>query len=90
MAHDACLLDDGRVLVAGGWSAARKATTPTAEIYNPQANRWIPASDLPFHAHDLFLIPLPEGHVLAVAGKSTTGDDRTAHAVDSAALLRVK
>ena len=88
MAHDACLLPDGRVLVAGGWCDARKATTPTAEIFDPKTNRWTPAlPDLPFAAHDLVLVPLPNGTVLAVGGKVTNGDEKTAASVDRAVLL---
>ncbi len=90
MAHDACSLPDARVLVAGGWSDVRKATTPTAEIYDPKTNRWTAAlPDLPFAAHDLILVPLPGGTILAVGGKSTTGEDKTATSVDRAVVLSV-
>jgi hypothetical protein len=89
MAHDACLLPDGRVLVAGGWADARKATTPTAEVYDAKANRWSPLPDLPFHAHDLALVPLADGTVLAVGGKSTTGEEKNALSIDTAARIRV-
>jgi hypothetical protein len=88
MAHDACLLPDGRVLVAGGWADAKKATTATTEIYDPVANRWTSGPrNLPFHAHDLILVPLWDDHgngaatpvtLLAIGGKSTTGDEATA------------
>lgn len=88
MGHDACLLPEGRVLVAGGWADARRATTPTAEIYDPRTNSFIAAPPLPFHAHDLALTLLSGGAVLAVSGKSTTGDDKDAISVETAALFR--
>ena len=94
MAHDACALPDGRVLVAGGWSDSRKATTPTVEIYDPAADTWAALADLPFSAHDLALFWMPTegrlsatGHVLAVGGKSTTGDEATAASIDGATWI---
>lgn len=94
MAHDACLLPDGRVIVAGGWSDNRKATTPTIETYDPVKNLWTSLPELPFSAHDLALFWLPvygrvssTGHVLAVGGKSTPGDEAKATSVDIGAWM---
>jgi hypothetical protein len=84
MAHDAVRLPDGRVLVAGGWSDARHASTPTVEVYDPDADRWESLPDLPSSAHDLRLVSIDGGkRILAVAGKSTTGDEKTARALDT-------
>jgi hypothetical protein len=88
MAHDACLLPDGRVLVAGGWADARKATTPTVEVYDPKTDGWSRLPDLPFSAHDLILVLLPDGRrLLVLGGKSTQGDEKTAYSVDQAAFI---
>ncbi len=90
MAHDAVALSDGRIVAAGGWSDARKATTATVEVYDPRTNHWSAGPSLPFHSHDLVLIPLSENYIFAVGGKSTTGDDKTAVSIDISALLRIK
>lgn len=87
MAHDAVRLLDGRVVVAGGWSDARKATTPTVEIYDPKADAWQKLPDLPFSAHDLNLVAFPNGRVLALGGKSTQNDEKTAVSIDRAVWL---
>ena len=87
MAHDAVRLTDGRVLVAGGWADARKATTPTVELYDPKTDRWQTLPDLLFSAHDVSLVFFPNGRVLAVGGKSTQNDESKAFSIDRAVWI---
>ena len=96
MAHDTCLLPDGSVAVAGGWSDSRKATTPSVELYDPVKNVWTTLPDLPFNAHDLSLFWFPvagrvssTGHILAVGGKSTPGDEAKAISVAAGAWIEI-
>jgi N-acetylneuraminic acid mutarotase len=77
----AVLLADGRVLVAGGFVldpyARTRIPASTAEIYDPQTDRWSPAG--PMHTarfgHTITL--LPDGRVLVTGGH---GDDNLASA----------
>ena len=73
MAHSDALLSDGCVLLAGGWDAAAKATTDTAELYDPKTQTFLPAPPLPDSAHDAALLVFPDGLVLFVGGKQVTG-----------------
>jgi N-acetylneuraminic acid mutarotase len=58
--HGAVLLLNGRVLVSGGDNLG---ATSSAEIYDPSANTWSPAADVPTIS-DGAAITLPDGKVL--------------------------
>lgn len=66
-AHTATLLDNGKLLVAGGFVGAG-AVTATTEIYDFATDTWTPAASLsiPHFAHTATL--LPNGKVLVVGG----------------------
>lgn len=68
--HDAVFLSDGRVLVAGGWSATRSSdpSHDTAEIYDPAANRWTATGPMTSARAEYGLVGLPDGRVLAAGG----------------------
>ncbi len=82
--HAATLLQDGRVLVAGGFDSTG-ATLASAEIYDPSTKLWTPAAGLivPRAHHTATL--LPSGKVLAAAGQNQTTPLGSAELYDPAA-----
>jgi hypothetical protein len=62
--HAAVLLDDGRVLVAGG----REVADPIAdaEIYNPSLNKWIETTPMPFARSGHQLVNLSNNNILSI------------------------
>jgi hypothetical protein len=69
--HTATLLQDGRVLLAGGFDiddGKTTQTTQTAELYNPASGKFTPAGDMttPRTGHSAAL--LSNGRVLIVGG----------------------
>jgi hypothetical protein len=69
--HTATLLADGRVLVVGGRTGGGLSTTEAATLFDPVANTWAPAPDMPGpiarrrgHAAAL----LPDGRLAVVGG----------------------
>jgi len=82
--HQAALLANGRVLVAGGWSATSNSDVSKAsvEIYDPVANRWAAAGPLVTARAEFVMVRLLDGRLLAVAGV-----DRSYHVMDSAELF---
>jgi N-acetylneuraminic acid mutarotase len=65
--HAATLLNNGQVLVTGGWSSSGSPSF-TAELYNPVNDTWVAATRMraPRAEHTATL--LPDGHVLVVGG----------------------
>ena len=66
--HTATVLQDGRVLVAGGTSAQLKA-----EIFNPGTGLWTPTVDMGFEHKDHIATLLPSGKVLIAGGTNVGG-----------------
>jgi hypothetical protein len=66
----AALLNDGRVLVAGGWYATTSSdpSHQTAEIYDPATDRWTAAAPMANARAEFGLVALPDGRVLAAGG----------------------
>jgi len=64
------LLNDGRVLVAGGWYSTSNSdpSHDTAEIYDPATNRWAATGSLTSGRAEYSLVRLPDGRVLAAGG----------------------
>ena len=69
--HTATLLADGRVLVVGG--VGPRGTAPTAELYDPVREAWVPAGDLGTARAGHTATRLPDGRVLVAGGM----DDRS-------------
>jgi N-acetylneuraminic acid mutarotase len=82
--HEAALLADGRVFVAGGWSAMTNddVSKASTEIYDPAANRWAAGSPLVTARAEFVMVRLLDGRLLAVAGV-----DRSYRPLDSAELF---
>ena len=68
-AHSATLLNDGRVLVAGGLTGDGTQLT-SAEIYDPATESWSSAGDMSLGRFNHSAIRLASGKVLVVGGSS--------------------
>jgi hypothetical protein len=68
--HGAALLNDGRVLVAGGWYSTSNSdpSHETAEVYDPAANRWTGTGSMTSARAEYGLASLPDGRILAAGG----------------------
>src|SRR4051812_49773073 len=65
--HSATLLDDGRVLVAGGDTAAALGTR-SAELYDPASGTWSAAGSMVVARTSFGMVRLSDGRVLAAGG----------------------
>ncbi|MCB1608483.1 MAG: hypothetical protein KDI71_16055, partial [Xanthomonadales bacterium] len=70
MNHTATLLDNGEVLVAGGYGGSAVGALSSAEIYNPRTGVWRPAADLPETRLNHIDLPLNSGEVMLVGGNA--------------------
>lgn len=70
-AHDATLLQDGRVLVTSGFSSAGEV--PGAELYDPVSDSWSLAAPPLVPRHYASATLLPDGRVLVAGGYSSIG-----------------
>jgi len=67
-AHTATLLNDGRVLVAGGFSNTSLTALNSAEIYDPATSSWTPTGNLNVARSIHTATLLPNGKVLVSGG----------------------
>ncbi len=70
--HTATLLPDGRVLLAGGTNA-RGVATASCELFDPKANRWIPAASMNSARIGHTATLLSDGNVLVTGGQTGLG-----------------
>ncbi|MBV9953044.1 MAG: hypothetical protein JO291_13920 [Acidimicrobiia bacterium] len=75
--HASVRLNDGRVLVAGGWS------TKSAELFTPATKQWSPAPSMKDIRAEFTMTLLKDGRVLAVGGYNS-GAQATAELYDPA------
>lgn len=76
--HTATLLNDGTVLVAGGYGASSNALN-TAEIYDPVTTLWTPAGNMGVARRDHTATLLANGNVVQIGG----GGDAAANDLNS-------
>lgn len=65
--HSATLLDDGRILVAGGGSMGNESS---CEIYNPATNSWTFTGDMNIGRSNHSALLLSNGDVLVIGGNT--------------------
>ena len=72
--HTATLLNDGRVLVVGGFtdppSSPNQPITDTAELYDPATGTWTPTDSLDVRRALHGAAKLPDGKVLVAGGRT--------------------
>lgn len=85
--HTATLLDDGRVLVAGG-AREQKSHLATAELYDPAKNAWTAAAPLNQSRCLHQAVKLTDGSVLIVGGRSNQVQAESADAPDGGMAQR--
>lgn len=69
--HDAVLLQNGLVLVAGGYSQ-RSGSLASAELHDPATGTWTATGSVAAGRADFLMILLPNGEVLAAGGGSSS------------------
>jgi hypothetical protein len=73
--HTATLLDDGRVLVTGGFGIGDALAS--AELYEPASGNWTAAGDMAEAGLGRTATRLDDGRVLVVGGWGNSGDGTT-------------
>ncbi|MGE3164378.1 MAG: kelch repeat-containing protein [Planctomycetota bacterium] len=69
--HTATVLNDGRVLVTGGYTNVGGITTNTCDIYDPVTDVWVATDSLAQARQSHAAVKLDDGSVLVVGGGTT-------------------
>jgi len=72
--HTATVLEDGRVLVAGGQRERHGVPLASAELYDPQTNTWATTGDMSIARWVHTATLLPDGRVLIAGGFDAGGN----------------
>jgi N-acetylneuraminic acid mutarotase len=82
--HTATLLEDGRVLVAGGSSDDTLLTaTGSAEIYDPATRAWSSTSNMSSARFSHTAVALPDGRALIVGGQGPGSSSQTVFSAEN-------
>jgi cysteine-rich repeat protein len=71
--HTAVLLQNGKVLVVGGFVYGTSTAWTLTELYDPASDTWTPAGDLTDGRWSHTATLLPDGRVLVVGGVNASG-----------------
>jgi N-acetylneuraminic acid mutarotase/TolB-like protein len=83
--HTATLLSSGKVLVAGGMTAASGATTATAELFDPATGSWSATGSMATARYGHTAVLLKNGKVLMTAGFTGSTYTQTVELYDPSA-----
>lgn len=78
--HTATLLEDGRVLVVGGWN---HGYLTSCELYDPVCDSWVPAPPIPIGRAFHTATPLTGNKVIITGGQGESGDRNDAVIFDA-------
>ena len=90
--HSAVRLDDGRVLVTGGWALGEpdpaSGSRPldyfdTSEVYDPSTGSWSQAGSMSVARRGHIAVLLPDGKVLVAGGENDDGGTPSAELYDA-------
>src|SRR5262249_22579754 len=87
--HTATLLQDGKVLVAGGVSFFRSVFPTSVEVYDPARGKWSPTLPLVSGRQDHFATLLTNGKVLMVGGFNTIDSGPSTELFDPASVVAI-
>src|SRR4029077_18263739 len=73
--HTMTLLQNGQVLVAGGFGGNGKLPLATTELYRPASSSWISGAVMPLQLYSHTAVLLDDGKVLVVGGLNAAGDE---------------
>lgn len=72
--HAQVTLDNGNVLVAGGYTGTLGPATANCELYQPLLDSWIPAASMTKARAQFSMFKMSDGKVVAIGGRATSGE----------------